>query len=276
MYNDAILYIFDHHIGQWVDQPFESDDFLIKTRTSGSDLTKGSVFNTLDSLVKRLHSEYEYWESLPDDVKFDIRQPFDPDDSRFYSSIDNIKKIEAKIDVILKAQGKTMADANSLLSVPNAEKLTTFFTMFLSATKRKKHGADYNEVLTNTIADYGEKGIMRLCSEVTLETDTLAQMITDFYVEHDRCAYIQIADTVYQFDKDINPLALEGLPIFKEHLTNYTVVLLVSDDLKRISLQVTCNPPDEAELKKHTLVSFKERDKNYVTKVLKPVDFKKD
>lgn len=55
---------------------------------------------------------------------------------------------------------------------------------------------------------------MQICSRIILNTDELAKLITAFYVKKDRCAYIQIADVIYQFDRDLNPLALDKLPLF--------------------------------------------------------------
>lgn len=63
-------------------------------------------------------------------------------------------------------------------------------------------------------------------------------MITDYYVDKDDCAYVQVADSIMQFKEDFNPLCLPKMPIFEEAITKYKINILVNDNLTKISLHI--------------------------------------
>ena len=139
-----------------------------------------------------------------------------------------------------------------------------FFKLFISSTGRKTKGK--NPVL---FADSDKLGNMAICAPVVVENSRLAQMITDFYVKKDKCAYIQIEDQAYQFDERHNPLGLSGMPIFKESLTRFAVGFTISDDLKKIRLDVKALAPEKSVFNGKWHVSFVPSHANFICKVLK-------
>ena len=63
-------------------------------------------------------------------------------------------------------------------------------------------------------------------------------MVCDYYLKKDHCAYLQVADTIYALDEDYNLFAIPDVPCFKTCMTNFSVGLLVSDDMSKISLHI--------------------------------------
>jgi len=177
--------------------------------------------------------------------------------------IQQIKKIETKLTTLLKNVGKDPNDFSGLNDIPKKEQLKYFFQMFLSSTGRKKNGKSM------LLRDFDEDGNMQICPEYEQDNSKLGQMITDFYVKKDNCAYVQIANAVYQFEKDFNPLAIPNLPMFKEHFAKFSIKMIVSDQLDKISLHIKALENDKNDLSKFNVVSFIEKDNNYVGKFFK-------
>ena len=48
------------------------------------------------------------------------------------------------------------------------------------------------------------------------KTQDLGRMISQYYLKHGKCHYIQVDDCIFQLDKDKNAFGLEGLPLFKD------------------------------------------------------------
>ena len=96
-----------------------------------------------------------------------------------------MQKIEAKMNALLKSLKRDENDFDALTSLKKKDKLKCFFKMFMSSVGRK-HG-DKNPVLD---AAEDKLGNMVICAPVVVKNSRLAQMIADFYVKKDGCAYI--------------------------------------------------------------------------------------
>ena len=140
--------------------------------------------------------------------------------------------------------------------------------MFLSSTGRKIRNQQLHTLINQ---DTEELGIMQLIPTIFIQDKTLNQKITEYYVNKDNCAYIQIDDTIFQFSKSGNPFNIPNLPLFNEAITNQEIKILVSDDLSSIHMHIFVEEPKSESLKK---LSFKEKDKNYIQKVLKNIEIK--
>lgn len=112
---------------------------------------------------------------------------------------------------------------------------------------------------------------MLVCNDVLVEDGSLGRMITEFYVNTDGCAYIQIRDRVYIFDERFNPLGLQNLPLFKDAVTKFRVAVRISDKLSRIFLDIRAVEPEDSVFAGKAYLSFRKSDSNYVAKKIKSV-----
>lgn len=191
----------------------------------------------------------------------------------YKTNIKLIKQIEVKFKALLKSLKKDTNNFNYLkILISDTEKQTPklqyFFKMFLSSTGRKIRNQQLHTLINQ---DTEELGIMQLIPTIFIQDKTLNQKITEYYVNKDNCAYIQIDDTIFQFSKSGNPFNIPNLPLFNEAITNQEIKILVSDDLSSIHMHIFVEEPKSESLKK---LSFKEKDKNYIQKVLKNIEIK--
>ena len=128
------------------------------------------------------------------EVNGTAESPFDKiDDGNELNKIAHaLRKIEIKLNALLKSIGKKPGDYAALEGISNSKKLKYFFKLFLSSVGRKANGKN-----PDLFVDSDKMGNLVICKPVVLENSRLAQMITDFYVKKDKCAYIQIADRIY-------------------------------------------------------------------------------
>lgn len=186
------------------------------------------------------------------------------DKKKFQLLVTEIKKIEVKLTILLNDLERDPNDFNGLNDIPKKEQLKYFFKLFISSTGRKLKGKN-----ALVLPDADEAGNMQLLPNIELENSRLGQMITDFYVLKDSCAYVQIADRIFIFDTDFNPLNIPNLPIFKDALSKFSVKLLVDDELTKISLHIQALEPDKQKIHKFNHLSFIQKDTNYIGKALK-------
>lgn len=254
-YNELIDQIFDLLL---YDLPDKRNEYKISRRSASTEISDNVVFKTIDLLIANIKI---YEEKQQDKIVSNKEE--------FNRLVNEIKLIEVKISALLKDQGLNPTDFNSIDQIKNINKMMYFFKLFLSSTGRKtKNGI----ALLN--AEHDEFGNMMLCPEIQIESDVLAKMITDFYVKKDHCAYIQIADTVFQFDENFNPLNIPKLPLFKNAATIFNIKFLVDDDISRISLHINAFQINTKALKGCNKISFKKNDANYIKTKLKKIEIK--
>lgn len=189
-------------------------------------------------------------------------------ETSFKQIANQIQRIEIKLNALLKLLGYSSENISAVKKLQPDEKTKYFFKLFISSVGRKSKNSNFNEVLT----DKDMFGNMQICSDSLVETDELANMITSYYVKKDNCAYIQIDDTIYQFDEKINPFKIEGLPIFKDYMKKFYVSLKINDSLTKISLHIRALPPDKSLFTSDVkLLSFREKDKNYIMNHIKEI-----
>lgn len=191
------------------------------------------------------------------------------DRGRFYTIISQLKKIEVKLTVLLEKLGKDPSNFNDFNFLNDKEKLMYFFKMFVSSAGRRSKGSD-----TNSKVELDELGNMQICSSITLQSEALAQAITDYYVHHGNCAYIQVEDRIYQFIGKWNPFSIPKLPVFKDVLNTFNVRITVTDDLSDIRLHIRSIKSDEAMLSHFNNVSFLEHSANFLMKKIKKIEVK--
>lgn len=213
------------------------DDYKIQRHNEKNDK---HVFLTMTSLKDQI-----------EDLELEIYNK-----NAFENTVNQIFIIEAKFNALLNKKGYSL---NKIMQLENKDKTKCFFQMFISSVERRSKFDEYNALLKED-----KLGNMQICSEIPLKNDKLAKMITEFYVKKDHCAYIQINDTVYQFDTKFNPFNIPDLPIFNECMTNFNVTMKVSDNLNRISLHIRIVDVDSQKLQSKHIVSFKKNDKNYI------------
>ena len=252
-YNELVDKMFE--LLHYDDLQKQKEKFKIMKRHSGKAAIEDEVFQTVDSLIAGIKTAEEL-----------LKDSIISDKKLFNSYVKQIKVIELKLSALLKDQGIEPTKFNSLNQLKDLNKLMYFFKMFLSSVGRKSKGK--YAVIDSQKDEFGN---MCICPATEIESQQLAQMITDYYVKKDSCAYIQIADKIFQFDKQSNPLAIEKLPIFKDVMTKYAVRILVNDSLTHISLHINALEPDKKLLTGCNLLSFKQQDANYVGKKLKKI-----
>lgn len=232
------------------------EQYKISKRDNPKSIKDGIVFRTVDMLIADVKAHEEV---------LGHRITIYP--ARFKTLTQSIKKIEAKFTALLASEGIKPEQFDSIDKLADKNKLMCFFKMFISTTGKKRKGQQL------FVGDQDvELGVMQLCPTVQLDTPVLAQMITDYYVTKDNCAYIQIADTILQFDKDRNPLNLPDLPIFKEAVTRFNIAIAVDDNLRNLHLKLFAVEFNDKALSGKKILSFKSSDNNFVGKKLKGID----
>jgi len=186
----------------------------------------------------------------------------------FFDLTTNIKRIEIKFKRILESLKKGSDDFRALLSLSNSDKLKYFFKLFISTAGNKTKNTKLNPLI---LQDSDKFGNFQLCSDIEVSNTRLGEMITSFYLNKDKCPYIQIKDTVFAFDLNQNVFNLPNLPVFKDFITSFSISLKISAELDEISLHIKAKEPDRTAFAGKTLVSFVQSDKNYVIKTLDPI-----
>lgn len=262
VFDEYCKYYIDKY-NELIDQSFElftydeiklhKDDYKIKDRKK-----EDVVFMTVNKLLANVKiAEDELGEKIVTDKK------------QFDNNIIMIKTIERKLNALIKSQGMELDSFSNLKQLKNINKMMYFFKLFLSSTGRKtKNGV----ALLN--AEHDELGNMKLCPTVTIESDKLAKMIVDYYVKKDNCAYIQIADTILQLDKNWNPFNIPNLPLFTEAATQFNVSMLVNDNVTHISLHISAFKLNDKVIKQCNKLSFKKNDANWLKTKLKKIEIK--
>lgn len=189
------------------------------------------------------------------------------DPIKFKSLTNAIKKIEIKFTTLLQSEGLTPEQFDDIDKLNDVNKLMCFFKMFISSTGRRYKGQAL--FITDQTA---ELGVMQICPAVQIDTPKLAQMITDYYLFKDKCAYIQIGDTILQFDAEFNPFKLPDLPLFKEAVTKFNVAVSIDDNLRNLHLKLFAVEFNDKALIGKNIISFKPADKNFVGKKLKEIN----
>lgn len=233
---------------------FDSDQLKISEYCINSHNTddKNNVFQTLASLISIISVN---------NLKINNKKEFD-------SIIKQIQIIESKFTALLKLLGYSSEDISQIKKLKIDEKTKYFFKLFISSVKRKAKNSNINQILT----DKDKFGNMQICSDIVIDTDELARMITNFYVRKDKCAYIQIDNVIYQFVKEFNPFEIEKLPIFKDFMKKFIVSLKINDQLTTIRLHINAIQPDEKLFTSNiSKLSFKEKDNNFIMKKLKEI-----
>lgn len=272
-YNDLIDYMIENapdalkavHNFAGDDDAFDADDFKIphKKMKRGKEL----LSNELLQYVNRMQAGTAAFKDVADECNAEIDDEHDvPLDTGedVHRVANNIRRIELKLNALLDYFGYEAGDYAAFSKLDPKKKLMYFFKLFISSSGRKKNGK--NPVLAG---DSDQMGNMVICTPVVMKNSRLAQMITDFYVKKDGCAYIQIADRAYQFHEKHNPLGLDNLPIFKDCLTEFEVTFYVTDKLDKIKLGVRAIEPDDATFSGTDHLSFVPKDANFICKVLK-------
>ena len=216
-----------------------------------SDDKRSEVVNTLDELVNLLLNNKNQLIKKEDYNKVN-------------SLVKKAKQIEIKLNVLLRHLGLKENSFHKLGQLKDINKVMYFYKLFVSTVGRKRAG---KQELVDMQSD--EFGNMQLVPEIELDDSKLPLMITNFYVEKDNCAYIQIDKTLLQFDEDFNPFKIPDLPIFKDAAHKFCVRILVDDELTKISLHIRALELDKKQLAKKNIVSLKQSDSNYLMKVLK-------
>ena len=270
-YNELIDYLIDNapdalkavHNFAGDDNAFDADDFKIphKKMKRSDDL----LSNELLKYVTKMQAGTAAFKAVADEVNADAEDGMRINDGHDVNKVaHSIRRIELKLNALLKHLGCKPGDYAALKNIDPIDKLKYFFQLFVSSTGRKSGGKNID------LPDDSDKfGNMVICKPVIVENSRLAQMITDFYVKKDGCAYIQIADRVYLFHEKHNPLGIEGLPIFKECMTRFEVRFFVSDRLDKIKLSIIAQEPDSQSFSGSTSISFVQSDSNFICKALK-------
>ena len=251
-------------------EDFDPEDLKIPHKKMGR--SSSLVLNELFNYASRMQANVAAYKDIADE----INDTLEPDENGELRGLDDgksvirvaqrMQQIEVKMNALLKHLKKNENDFNALLSIEPKDKLKYFFKLFLSSVGRKAKNASSNPLLSQ---DAGKLGNMMLCPETIVENTHLAQMITDFYVKKDGCAYIQIADTAYAFVDGASPLGICNLPVFKDAITKFKVWLSVNDALDQIRLQVGAVPLDAKVLSGKLCISFVPKHANFVCKALK-------
>ena len=187
------------------------------------------------------------------------------DEKKMMALADEMKIIEAKISRILD---KThTSNAKELLNLPKSDKLRYFFAAFLSSTGHKKNGKHELVALQQD-----KLGNMVICPGVDVESNKLAKMICDYYMKKDNCIYIQVDDTIYALSKNYNLFQLPDIPCFEDFMTRFSIGLIVSYDMSKISLHIKAYEPDKSSFSGHQQLSFKQHDTNFVGKKITHID----
>lgn len=279
-YNDLIDYI-DKNIPSPVEifaktdsKEFNADDFKIPHPKMKRNMQLTS--NELFQYAARLQADIAAYDTVADMMDKDTLATWEPQSEYDYPPLmeksDDIKKIatkiqhiEVKLNALLKHLGKNENDFDALLNLEGTEKLMCIFKTFISSVGRKPKGG--KNFTIGQLDD--ELGNMVICAPVEVENSRLAQMITDFYLKKDNCAYIQIEDKAYIFDERHNPLGLQDLPLFKDAVTKFVVKMFVSDSLKNIRLRISAVKPDKNIYAGKTSLSFVPSHPDFICKVLK-------
>lgn len=253
------------------DDEFDLNDLKIssKNRRRSTNVSTNELFQHISKIAANMTA----YKKLADELNQTMVSADDFDPYEF-SKLDNgaeiqyiamqLQKIEVKLATLMGHLGLDANDFSGLDKLKDEAKLKYFFKMFLSSTGRKnKEG---NRLLTATSDKLGN---MMICAPIDVENSRLAQMITDFYVKKDHCAYIQIGNILFQFDEKFNPLNLENLPIFKDHLTKFRVSFLLSDKLDSIKFSTMAFQPNEDDLSGYTRISLSPEHGNFICRVLK-------
>jgi len=134
-----------------------------------------------------------------------------------------------------------------LFELPHKQKLMYFFKAFLSSTRDSRRVdptaiEDFeNAMISPELAagelESDELGTMQICGGI-VESEKIARKIAMFYTLKDKCAYMQIGDTIFSLDPDFDPLQLEWIPSFSESVTQFDVRVTLSDDLSEIRLRM--------------------------------------
>ena len=189
-----------------------------------------------------------------------------------------LKTIEDKFNAILAALKKPHRQFNILFELPHKQKLMYFFKAFLSSTRDSRRvdptaiedfeNAMISPELASGELESDELGTMQICGGI-VESEKIARKIAMFYALKDKCAYMQIGDTIFSLDPDFDPLQLEWIPSFSESVTQFDVRVTLSDDLSEIRLRMRGLAPQNLE---GDLLSFIQSDQNYVAKKMKSIE----
>ena len=189
-----------------------------------------------------------------------------------------LKTIEDKFNAILAALKKPHRQFNILFELPHKQKLMYFFKAFLSSTRDSRRvdptaiedfeNAMISPELASGELESDELGTMQICGGI-VESEKIARKIAMFYALKDKCAYMQIGDTIFSLDPDFDPLQLEWIPSFSESVTQFDVRVTLSDDLSEIRLRMRGLAPQNLE---GDSLSFIQSDQNYVAKKMKSIE----
>ena len=246
--------MYDTLEGNGLDAPDDYTDFDDGKRDVKKTFEKANYF--IDMIYA--------WQEMKDATE-DIQLKLD--EKKLMALADELKTIEAKLSRIMDTIGTQ--NPNDLLALPNVDKLRYFFAAFLSSTGRKRKGK--NELID---LHQDELGNMVICPWVDVENSRLAKAICDYYMKKDKCIYIQIGGIAYSLSKNYNLFALPNPPCFEDCMTKFSVGLIVSDDMSRVGLHVKAYEPDSKVLGKHELLSFKQKDTNFIGKKFKRIEIR--
>lgn len=267
MPNDLLI-AFRHQIG---DESFDFQDLKFSGKRFKRDKSckSNELFQHLSQIIAKTLSDYS---KIADQTNADMKDFLDEHPN--ISKLDNgeeitklaseLQKIETKFNALLTHLKYDVNDFSKLDAIKPVDKLKYFFKMFISSTGRK-----LKNDISHALVDDTKLGNMMICAPVVVENTRLAQMITDFYVKKDGCAYIQIQSNAYQFDDRHNPLGLIDMPIFKDCMTKFEVGFFMSDDLKKIMLSIKAFKPNASCFQDKSSLSFIKSHSNYICKVLK-------
>lgn len=174
---------------------------------------------------------------------------------------DEVLRIETKFNAILDANGKEHYNFAALKKIVGSKKLKYLYSLFIGAQKRKNARKEF------FMDEIGNMVVFKLDD---VELPELSKKICQFYLVHGKCHYIQVDDCIFALDKEHNALGLKDLPQFEESITRFNVALVVSDDLKEVSLKVFAVKPDSGRIDGEQY-SFRQQDANYVGKKHEPV-----
>lgn len=151
-------------------------------------------------------------------------------DGKDYDEVEAMKEealqIERKFNAILESRGERQHNYNALKKIVGKHKIMYLYKLFIGGASRRNGKNDAASLISN----------MELFSVEDIDLADMAKKISQYYVRHGHCHYMQIADCIFALDKERNALGFRKLPLFASCVTHYSIRLTVADDLAAIKL----------------------------------------